>query len=225
MTRRTVAAFSRGPVRFAVPGDDSAACFPIAGAVASRGRVEVAGLYEEPEQPDAVFREWARRAGAEVGFVGEGESRALLVDASRMTSVQAIEADVDPAPDAALPLAAMLAFAGGTSILSGVARLRDKESDRLSAALELVSEAGGVARVESSASGDRLVIEGERGVPRKASFHSRDDHRVAMSAAVLALALPQDSDLDEPGVVSKSYPAFFGDWNRLLVPPEGKVGE
>jgi 3-phosphoshikimate 1-carboxyvinyltransferase len=114
----------------------------------------------------------------------------------------------------------MLAFAGGTSRLTGVARLREKESDRLAAAVELLTSAGAVARVEEGRAGEAgpaLVIEGLRGVPRRASFLSRDDHRVAMSAAVLALTLPQGSDLDDAGVVSKSYPGFFADWERLTV--------
>jgi 3-phosphoshikimate 1-carboxyvinyltransferase len=217
MTRRTIAAFSRGPARFAVPGDDSAACFPIAGAVASRGRVELEGLYPEPEQPDAVFRRWARAAGAEVSFSGTGEGAVLVVDASALAAVRPINADVDAAPDAALPLAAMLAFAGGTSCLTGVARLREKESDRLAAAVELLTAAGAVARVECRTSGSALVIEGRRGIPRRASFLVRDDHRVAMSAAILALTLPTGSDVDDPGVVSKSYPEFFVDWERLAL--------
>ena len=69
--------------------------------------------------------------------------------------------------------------------------------------------------VEEGANGPALVIEGRKGVPRRASFLSRDDHRVAMSAAVLALTLPPGCDLDDPGVVSKSYPEFFPDWERL----------
>lgn len=215
MTRRTVAAFSGGPARFAVPGDDSAACFPIAGAVASRGRVELEGLYPEPEQPDAVFREWARAAGATVSWSGSGEESILSVDASPLGAVRPLDADVDAAPDAALPLAAMLAFADGASCLTGVSRLREKESDRLAAAVELLAAAGAAARVERRAGQDALVIEGRSGRPRAASFLARDDHRVAMSAAILALTIPAGSEVDEPGVVSKSYPDFFVDWERL----------
>ncbi len=219
MTRRTIAAFSQGPARFAVPGDDSAACFSIAGAVVSRGRAELEGLYTEPEQPDAVFRQWARAAGAEVSFSETGAGDTLVVDASALAAVRSIDVDVDAAPDAALPLAAMLAFAGGTSCLTGVARLREKESDRLAAAVELLTTAGAMARVESRISGPALIIEGQRGIPLRASFRAHNDHRVAMSAAILALILPAGSDLDHPAVVSKSYPEFFIDWERLTHSP------
>jgi 3-phosphoshikimate 1-carboxyvinyltransferase len=119
------------------------------------------------------------------------------------------------APDAALPLAAVLAFAGGTSALAGAARLREKESDRLAAALDLLSRAGASAREEPSQTGPRLVIDGANGTPRRADFTAHGDHRVAMTAAVLALALPAGATLDDPGAVSKSWPTFFDDWMRL----------
>ena len=37
-----------------------------------------------------------------------------------------------------------------------------------------------------------------------------------MAAAVLALALPDGSTIDDPSVVSKSYPAFWSDWAALV---------
>ena len=39
-----------------------------------------------------------------------------------------------------------------------------------------------------------------------------------MAAAVLALVLPEGCTLDEPGVVSKSWPAFWDDWAGLVKP-------
>jgi 3-phosphoshikimate 1-carboxyvinyltransferase len=206
------------PARFAVPGDDSAACFPIAGALVSGGTVTILGLSRNPEQPDAVFREWAERAGGKLSWAGEDENAGLTVDArhlSGLSSLRPLSVDVDAAPDAALPLAALLAFAGGTSVLSGAARLRDKESDRLAAALDLLSRAGAAAREERSESGSRLVIDGAGGAPRRAEFRAHGDHRVAMAAAVLALAVPAGATLDDPGVVSKSWPGFFEDWTTL----------
>ncbi len=200
--------------RYRVPGDDSAACFAIAGAVLSAGDVEILGLERGSAQPDAVLRSWAAEAGAQVTWRREGEADVLRVRGTGV--VRPLAVDVDPAPDAALPLAAMLAFAGGTSRLWGVARLREKESDRLAAAVDLLTRAGAAARIDPE--GPILVIDGARGVPRPAAFEAHDDHRVAMSAAVLALVLPPGSTLDAPGVTAKSYPAFFEDWSALVRP-------
>lgn len=228
LTRRVLEAFGAAPgegyrpARFRVPGDDSAACFPIAGALVSGGAVRVRGLARDSEQPDAAFRAWAVASGAtltwETGTDGE-ETLALAGPDGGARALRPLAADVDAAPDAALPLAAALAFANGASRLTGVARLRDKESDRLAAAVDLLTRAGAVARVETdNGRTPVLAIEGSSGAPRAADFRAHGDHRVAMSAAVLALALPQGSTLDGPGCVAKSWPGFWEAWDSLVRP-------
>ncbi len=210
------------PARLAVPGDDSAACFPIAGTLLSGGSVTILGLSRSLDQPDSVFRDWAARAGGRIVWEGDGENFGLTVDARhvlRPSGIEPLSVDVDGAPDAALPLAALLAFAGGTSVLAGAARLREKESDRLSAALDLLVRAGAAAHTDGEGRDVRLVLDGRSGTPRAADFAAHGDHRVAMSAAVLALALPSGSTLDDPAAVDKSYPDFFRDWENLLRRP------
>jgi 3-phosphoshikimate 1-carboxyvinyltransferase len=212
------------PARFLVPGDDSAACFPIAGALVSQGRVVLRGLARDSEQPDAVFRAWSVAAGGTLGWEADDDGgEALVVTGPRggARGLRPFEADVDAVPDAALPLATALAFAAGTSRLSGVARLRDKESDRLSAALDLLGRCGALARVEAGPGGAPvLAIEGASGAPRAAAFSSHGDHRVAMSTAVLALALPDGSTLDDEAAVRKSWPRFWEAWTPLVVPAD-----
>ena len=207
------------PARFRVPGDDSAACFPIAGALVSGGRVTLHGLSRDSEQPDAAFRSWAESAGGALMWEtgAEGEQRLTVSGpAGGAAALFPVEVDVDAAPDAALPLAALVAFAGGTSRVSGARRLREKESDRFAAALDLLGRAGAGAREEEDARGPVLVVDGRAGAPRTAAFAAHADHRVAMSAAVLALALPEGSTLDDPAAVSKSWPGFWTAWDALL---------
>jgi 3-phosphoshikimate 1-carboxyvinyltransferase len=224
LTRRTIEAFSGKPgggyaaARYRVPGDDSAACFPIAGATVSGGRVTILGLERHSPQPDAVFRDWAEWAGARISWKsGGGGEEDLLVEgpAGGSRSLTPLDVDVDPAPDAALPLAAMLAFAGGTSKLSGAERLREKESDRLMAAWDLLTRAGAAAEETTGEGRPALLIRGAEGAPRRADFAAHGDHRVAMAAAVLALALPAGCRIDEPGVVAKSWPGFWEAWQAL----------
>ena len=217
LTRQVLRAFAPEgrprPTRYVVPGDDSAACFPIAGALVSRGRVALEGLDPLSLQPDAVFRTWAENAGGTLRWEGEGEGAVLLVEGGE---IRGLEADVDAAPDAALPLAALLAFARGASRLSGVARLREKESDRLAAMLDLLARSGASAAPGGTDAGERVEIDGDAGRPRRADFLAFDDHRVAMAAAVFALLLPEGCTLDAPEVVSKSYPGFWADWAGLV---------
>jgi 3-phosphoshikimate 1-carboxyvinyltransferase len=226
LTRRVLDGFRASPgggywpTRFRVSGDDSTACFPVAGALVSGGRVTLRGLAADSEQPDAAFRAWAAAAGGKLEWerAPDGEE-ALTVSGpdGGARSLLPVDADLDASPDAALPLAALVAFACGTSRLSGVARLREKESDRLAAALDVLARAGAAAREERDRHGPVLVVEGPRGFPRAAEFAAHGDHRVAMSAAVLALALPAGSTLDNPGVVAKSWPGFWEAWAALCV--------
>ena len=222
LTRRVLEAFAPDgayrPARFVVPGDDSAACFPIAGALVSGGLVRLEGLEPDSLQPDTVFRRWAAEAGGDLRWEGRGEGAVLVVEGRDAGAVEAVDADVDSAPDAALPLAALQAFSRGTSRLRGVSRLRAKESDRLRAALDLLERSGAAARTEGPEGEPALRIDGRSGVPRRADFAASDDHRVAMAAAVLALTLPEGCTLDTPEVVTKSYPRFWDDWAELLAP-------
>jgi 3-phosphoshikimate 1-carboxyvinyltransferase len=226
LTRRVLEGFGASPgggyrpARYRVEGDDSAACFPLAGALVTGGRVTVRGLARDSEQPDAAFRAWASAAGGvlewETAPDGE-ESLTVEGPAGGAPALRPMDVDVDAAPDAALPLAAALAFADGTSRLTGVARLREKESDRLAAAVDLLLRAGASARVGRDEEGvPALSISGRGGVPRAAEFVAHGDHRVAMSAAVLALTLPAGSTIDDPACVAKSWPAFWDAWSPLV---------
>jgi 3-phosphoshikimate 1-carboxyvinyltransferase len=226
LTRRVLEGFAASPgggyrpARFRVPGDDSAACFPIAGALVSGGRVTVHGLARDSEQPDAEFRAWAARAGGVLAWETAADGEESLVASGPgggARDLRPMDLDVDAAPDAALPLAAALAFANGTSTLSGVARLRDKESDRLAAAVDLLARSGASVSAGEDADGAPVLsIAGRSGAPRAAAFAAHGDHRVAMSAAVLALALPAGSTLDDPACVGKSWPGFWDAWNPLV---------
>jgi len=224
LTRRVLGAFGGSPgggyrpARFRVSGDDSAACFPIAGALVSGGHVSLDGLARDSEQPDAAFRAWAAAAGGTLEWTRAPDGEETLTVTGPGGGARAlfpVDADVDAAPDAALPLAALVAFVRGTSRISGVARLREKESDRLAAALDLLTRAGAVAHAEKEGHSPVLVVDGRAGKPRAAEFAAHGDHRVAMSAAVLALALPAGSTVDDPGVVAKSWPGFWEAWEAL----------
>ena len=226
LTRSVLEGFGAGPgggyraSRYRVPGDDSAACFPIAGVLVSGGRVTVRGLARDSEQPDAEFRAWAVRAGGVLAWETSADGEESLVATGPpggVRDLKPMDLDVDLAPYAALPLAAALAFADGTSTLTGVARLREKESDRLAAAVDLLARAGASAHAGRNADGAPVLsIAGASGVPRAAAFAAHADHRVAMSAAVLALALPAGSTLDDPACVGKSWPLFWDAWNPLV---------
>jgi 3-phosphoshikimate 1-carboxyvinyltransferase len=109
-------------------------------------------------------------------------------------------------PDAVPALAAVAAQVDGESVISGIAHLRLKESDRIEGTTSLLEAAG----IRSSSGEERLHIFGRRGPQVCAPvLPTRGDHRLVMAAALLSLRT--GGLVENPRSVGKSYPAFFRD--------------
>jgi 3-phosphoshikimate 1-carboxyvinyltransferase len=110
--------------------------------------------------------------------------------------------------DTAQTLAAVAPFADGPTRIRGVEHMRHKETDRVDA---LVTELRGLGlRAEEHADG--LTI--HPGPMRPATIETYNDHRMAMSFAVLGLKQP-GVRIVNPGCTAKTYPRFFADLDRL----------
>jgi 3-phosphoshikimate 1-carboxyvinyltransferase len=198
-----------GGVRVAVPVDASAACYPAAAAVLTGGTVFLEGVDRASAQGDVRFMHLLEQMGASVDWQPEG------VEVRGGDRLDAVDADLEAMPDQVPTLAAVAPFAHGTTVVRNVAHLRLKESDRLAA---LVSELGGLG-VPIRQHDDGLEIEGcwaDVAPPTESRIvDSHDDHRIAMSAALVGLRRP-GVRVARPGVVDKSYPGFWEDLLELL---------
>lgn len=122
------------------------------------------------------------------------------------------EIDVSQVPDLVLALAAHAAGqVGKKTIFSNCERLRLKECDRLEATKSMIEAVGGQAEIDDF--GSSLSVYGKK--LSGGEVKSCGDHRIAMAAAVLATWADGDVELDDPRVVSKSYPEFWNDFNCL----------
>ncbi len=200
------------PVDRTVPGDPSAsAFFIVAGCVVPGSSVEVAGVYSGPARLGYVTV--LQRMGADVTVVpGQGVTANIRAAAGplRATEVRASEI---PSLDEVPALAVAAAVAAGTTVFSDVGELRVKEVDRLVAVAGMVEAFGASARIE----GDTLAVTGRGGPLRGARFDSLGDHRMAMAAAVAALAAGRDERSLVTGfaAVATSYPAFAEELARI----------
>ncbi len=118
--------------------------------------------------------------------------------------------DVRSCPDLVPPLAAAAACSAGTTTITGAARLRIKESDRLETVCACVNALGGTCRTTD----DGLVIEGTDHLSG-GTVDAANDHRIAMMAAVLATRCDGPVTIRGAQCVAKSYPAFFEDYASL----------
>jgi 3-phosphoshikimate 1-carboxyvinyltransferase len=200
--------------RVRVEGDWSAACYPAAAAALTGGEVRLAGVFADSRQGDRRFLDLLAAMGAEIAW--EGDLLAVRGPGHVAgNGLRGIDADLSAVPDQVPTLAAVAPFARGTTRITNVPHLRIKESDRLGA---MASELGrvGATVVEGP---DSLTIPGvwHTGRPpaERVVIDSHDDHRIAMSMALVGLCRP-GIEIAAPGVVAKSYPEFWDDLERLL---------
>jgi len=190
------------PARVVVEGDYSQAAFFLAAGVLGRP-CECRGLAPESRQGDRAIVGLLRAMGSEVAWTPEG---GLI---AKPCVPRAMEIDVSDIPDLVPPLAALLCFAEGTSRLTGAARLRLKESDRLSAVARALSALGADVREE----GTGLTIRGVRALSG-GEVDSANDHRIAMMGAVAAIRSAGPVAVRGARCVAKSYPAFWADFEK-----------
>ena len=113
-------------------------------------------------------------------------------------------------PDLVPVLAVAAAVAQGTTLFTGVGRLRYKESDRLAAVRDLLAAFG----ITSQIGEDTFTVYGGEPVATT-SVDSYSDHRIAMSAAVMSAVASGITTIKEYTCVAKSYPLFFEDFAML----------
>jgi 3-phosphoshikimate 1-carboxyvinyltransferase len=119
-----------------------------------------------------------------------------------------IQTDMNAISDTVQTLAAVALFARGPTTITGVAHIRHKETDRIAALSAELRKLG--AEVEEHADGLRITPQALRG----AVIDTYDDHRMAMSMAIVGLAQP-GVVIRDPGCTAKTYPGFFDDLRRL----------
>ena len=190
-----------------VPGDPSSAAFPLVAALLAPGsRVTVAGVGLNPARiglfttlqemgADLVIGNVRTQGGEPVGDVTVAYSalHGIEVPAGRAPSM------IDEYP----VLAAAAAVAQGRTRMRGLAELRVKESDRLSATAAMLAANG--VRVEID--GDDLIVDGGA-VAGGAIVETHMDHRIAMSALVLGQAAAAPVGVDDSAFIDTSFPGF-----------------
>ena len=175
-------------------------------AYVSPGTVEAEGDWSA-----AAFWLGASRLGNAVTVTGLN-GRSCQGDRASSALLDQIggEIDVTDTPDL-MPILAAVAAAvpGKTTVITGAARLRLKESDRIAAMAAAIRALGG----RTDETPDGLIIHGTA-LPG-GTVDGRNDHRVVMSAAVAATACLGPVTVLGAEAVSKSYPGFWRDFEAL----------
>ncbi len=189
--------------------DASGMSYFLAAAAVTGSTVEIPGIGASSAQGDVGLARAFERMGCKLAH----GSDAIRITGGRL---RGIDIDMDTMPDVVLTLAAVAALADGPTRIHNIANLRLKECDRIDAAARELERLG-VAVDEGP---DYLVIHPD-GPLRPAQIRTYDDHRVAMSFAVLGL-VSDGIEIEDPGCVAKSFPNFWDEFNRFRAHHDGQ---
>ena len=199
-------------VRYASPGsiyvegDASSASYFLAAGALGGGPVRVVGVGRESIQGDVRFGEVLEAMGARVRM-DDG-----WIECGGRGKLRPIDMDLNHIPDAAMSAAVLALFADGPSRLRNIASWRVKETDRIAAMATELRKLG--AQVAEGA--DYLAITPPPAVQGNVAIDTYDDHRMAMSFALVALGgVPVR--INNPACVAKTFPDYFSTLASIAV--------
>lgn len=193
----TVAAGKRyKPCAYTVEPDAGSANYFFAIAAASKGRIRVKNLNKHSKQAELGFAGILEKTGCTMKY---GEN---FVECSGPAKLRGVEVDMNSMPDSVPTLAAIAPFAASPTRINNIGNLRYKETDRIAAITKEMKKLG--VKIESG----RDYINIWPSSPQPGIVRTYDDHRMAMSFAVLGTAA-KGITIDDEKCVTKSFPEFF----------------
>lgn len=190
-----------GPSEYAIEPDASAASYFWAAAAITGGRVTVRGLTRKSLQGDVAFVD----ALAQMGCLVEECDSGITVHGKPL---HGIDIDMNAISDTVMSLGAVALFAEGPTTIRNVAHIRHKETDRIAALATELRKFG--AEVDEFSDGLRIIPSSLTA----ATVDTYNDHRMAMSLALVGLRVP-GVKVNNPGCVAKTYPEFWQDFEKL----------
>lgn len=195
------------PREYEIEGDWSGAAFLlVAGAIG--GEVEIRNLDINSSQADRRILDVLEQFGARINK----SNNVIQVTKAEM---KPFNFDATDSPDLFPPLVVLASHAKGKSRIKGVSRLTGKESNRAEALVEEFTKVG----IKIKTDGDDMIIHG--GGVTGGTINSRNDHRIAMAAAISGVGAGGNINIQGYECINKSYPDFFIDYQKT----GGKINE
>ena len=178
--------------------------------------IELTGLTTESIQGDCQTWQWFSQLGVMTTPFNDETDGTVGVRISQGGGLTCFfQEDFTHQPDLAQTFAVTCALLNIPFRLVGLQSLRIKETDRIKA---LECELGKIVQLKAGA--DYLEWEGfynidlYDGVGHNLTFDTYEDHRMAMSLAPVCIAVNEPVQINNPEVVSKSYPGFWSDLEK-----------
>tara|TARA_Y100000588_G_scaffold304974_1_gene328101 strand:- start:6257 stop:7537 length:1281 start_codon:yes stop_codon:yes gene_type:complete len=182
---------------YTIEPDATNATYFMAAAAITCGRVTVGGLSEDSAQGDVRFAHVLEQMGCAVSTDASG------ITVSGPQQLRGIDIDLNDMPDTAQTLWAIAPFASDPVTVTNVPVLRIHETDRIAAMETELTRLG--VRVDARDDG-MTVHPASQILPGQVDTY--DDHRMAMSLALIGLREP-GVILKDPECVNKTFPNYF----------------
>jgi 3-phosphoshikimate 1-carboxyvinyltransferase len=200
-----------------IPGDLSSAVYLLCAAAAIPGshlRLREIGINPTRSAALDVLRRmgarmkisarkrWNGEPVADISISGGAPLRGVTIP------VHAVPILIDEIP----ALCALATIARGTFTVRGAAELKVKESNRIRTTVELLRSFGADAR----SSADGIVVRGGAALRAPRSVFTHGDHRIGLSAAILAAAARVPIRIRDVDCIATSFPKFARAWNAAF---------
>jgi len=182
---------------YAIESDASAASYFFAAPALLGGHVRVENISRHSLQGDIAFLQVLEQMGCTVS------EASASIEVTGPAVLSGVDVDMRDIPDTAQTLAAIAPFAVGPTRIRGIASARVKETDRIAAMCAELKRLG----VEVEEHADGLTIQPCPSLC-PATVQTYNDHRMAMAFALVGLRAP-GVEIENPGCVSKTFPAYF----------------
>ena len=191
------------PAESTVQGDWSNAAFWLCAGAIGPQAVTVTGLNLHSAQGDRKILDVLERFGAGI----QKTEDSVTVSPEKLSGIALDASDI---PDLVPVISAVACRAAGETRIEHAERLRIKESDRIQSVCALLNAFG----ADYTEKPDGMIIRGGKPL-HGATVSSYNDHRIAMTAAVMSLLTDSAITIEQAESVNKSYPSFYQDYRRL----------
>ena len=190
-------------IKYTVKPDWSAASYWYSiAALSQESQIELKGLGRDSFQGDQIIAEWMISFGIETEFTDDG----IKIKKTGEPISKELSFDFTDNPDLAQTILVIAAAKNISLKIKGLNTLRLKETDRVVAMQkELIKIGAQLLELKS----DQFELKPDFKIPDE-KIETYNDHRMAMSFAPVAMV--NEIKINNPHVVSKSYPDF---WNHL----------
>ena len=209
-----------------IPGDWEAVAFPLVAALISDSEITIENIDYSGSQGDMEIVEVLKKLGADI--TEDKEKNTLTAKSSRLSTENLPDKELcvnlSGYPDAICALAVAGCFTEGTITIKDIGVCRKKETDRIEVMQKELEKLG--AKVETGPDWFRIIghspkkSDGTKNPEWKihgGTVESFDDHRVAMSLAVLGLGLEESESviINDAECCAVSFPEFYNVMNGI----------